>query len=104
VRYEHLIHNLEDSGVVIYYQCEDGCPDLVAELETILNPLIADGRHIVLARNDPNWVENGQQLHKDMGARIALAAWRKLLLMDEVNADTILNFIEKYEGIDHHRG
>jgi hypothetical protein len=39
-----------------------------------------------------------------MGAPIALAAWRKLLLMDEVNADTIRTFIERYEGIDHHRG
>ena len=28
-RYEHLIHNLEDGGVVVYYQCPDGCPDLV---------------------------------------------------------------------------
>ena len=104
VRYEHLLHNLEDAGVVIYYQCEDSCPEVVAELETIIDPFLANGRHVVLARNDPNWVENGQQMHKDMGARIALAAWRKLLLMDEVDAETIRTFIEKYEGIDHHRG
>jgi hypothetical protein len=104
VRYEHLIHNLEDRGVVVYYQCETDCPELVAELESILEPYIASGRHIVLARNNPAWVENGQQLHQDMGAPIALTAWRKLLLMDEVDAETIQKFIEKYEGIDHHRG
>jgi hypothetical protein len=104
VRYEHLIHNLEDSGVVVYYQCEDGCPELVAELEAVLEPFLADGRHVVLARNDPNWSMSGQAMHKDMGARIALVAWRKLLLMDEVNADTIRTFIERYEGIDHHGG
>ncbi len=105
VRYEYLIHNLEDSGVVVYYQCEDGCPDLVAQLEEVLDPFLANGRHVVLARNDPTWVEGSSgPLHKDMGARIALTAWRKLLLMDEVNADTIRTFIEKYEGIDHHRG
>ncbi|MCC6457717.1 MAG: DUF3105 domain-containing protein [Caldilineaceae bacterium] len=104
-RYEHLIHNLEDRGVVIYYQCEDGCPEIVAELEAIVEPYLADGRHIVLTRNDPTWVVGtSQPLHKDMGAPIALAAWRKLLLMDEVNADTIRTFIERYEGIDHHRG
>lgn len=104
-RYEHLIHNLEDSGVVIYYQCEDGCPELVAELEAIVEPYLAEGRHVVLTRNDPNWVVGGSApLHKDMGARIALTAWRKLLLMDEVNADTIRTFIDRYEGIDHHRG
>ena len=105
VRYEHLIHNLEDAGVVVYYQCEDGCPELVAELEAVLEPYIAEGRHVVLARNDPTWVEGSSApLHKDMGARIAVTAWRKLLLMEEVNADTIRTFIEKYEGIDHHRG
>jgi hypothetical protein len=104
-RYEHLIHNLEDSGVVVYYQCEDGCPEVVAELEAILEPYLAEGRHVVLARNDPTWVVGtSQPLHKDMGARIALTAWRKLLLMDEVNADTIRTFIDRYEGIDHHRG
>jgi hypothetical protein len=59
---------------------------------------------VVLARNDPSWVENGEPMHQDMGSRIAILAWRKLLLMDEVNADTIRTFIEKYEGIDHHRG
>lgn len=104
VRYEHLIHNLEDGGVVVYYQCEDGCPEVVAELEEILAPYFASGAHVVLARNDPTWVENGQPMHKDMGSRIALVAWRKLLLMDEVNADTIRTFVDKYEGIDHHRG
>jgi hypothetical protein len=104
-RYEHLIHNLEDRGVVVYYQCEDDCPELVAELEAIVEPYLAEGRHVVLTRNDPTWtVGTSQPLHKDMGAPIALAAWRKLLLMDEVNADTIRTFIERYEGIDHHRG
>ncbi len=104
-RYEHLIHNLEDAGVVIYYQCEDGCPELVAELEAVVEPYLADGRHVVLTRNDPNWVVGGSAtLHQDMGARIALTAWRKLLLMDEVDAETIRTFIDRYEGIDHHRG
>jgi hypothetical protein len=103
VRYEHLIHNLEDAGVVVYYQCDDDCPDLVAQLEEVLEPYITSGRHVVLVRNDPSWVENGQQMHKDMGARIALTAWRKLKLMDEVNPDTIRTFIDKYEGIDHHQ-
>jgi hypothetical protein len=78
---------------------------VVAELEEILQPYLDADRHVVLARNDPTWVEGASQpLHKDMGARIALTAWRKLLLMDEVDAETIRTFIERYEGIDHHRG
>jgi hypothetical protein len=104
-RYEHLVHNLEDGGVVVYYQCEDGCPELVAELESILEPYFAAGRHVALVPNDPTWTVGGSQpLHRDMGARIALTAWQRLLTMDEVDAETIRQFIERYEGIDHHQG
>ncbi len=104
VRYEHLIHNLEDGGVVIYYQCADGCPALVAELEAVVEPFLRAGRRVVLARNDPTWtIGSGYTPHQDMGAPIALTAWRRLLLMDTVDAATIGTFIERYEGIDNHR-
>lgn len=101
VRYEHLIHNLEDGGVVVYYQCPDGCPEMVEELRAIIEPMADSGMHVVLAPNVPG---NSEALHEDMGAPIALTAWRKLLLMDEVDEETIRTFIERYEGIDHHRG
>jgi hypothetical protein len=39
-----------------------------------------------------------------MGATIALTAWGKLLTMDAVDAAAIRTFVERYEGIDHHRG
>lgn len=102
-RYEHLIHNLEDGGVVVYYQCPDGCPDVVQELSALVQPYINQGRHVVLVPNDPDWTINGSQpLQQDMGARIALAAWQRLLKLDEVDSAAIRTFIERYEGIDHH--
>jgi hypothetical protein len=102
-RYEHLVHNLEDGGVVIYYQCPDGCPEIVQELEELVQPYIAQGRHIVLAPNDPAWsINNGPPLHQDMGARIALTAWQRVLKLDEVDSGAIRAFIQRYEGIDHH--
>jgi hypothetical protein len=105
VRYEHLIHNLEDGGVVVYYQCPEGCPELVAELEAVLEPFWAADRNVVLAPNDPNFrIGASAPLHKDMGAQIVLTAWRKHLAMDGVDAETIRTFVERYEGIDHHRG
>jgi hypothetical protein len=105
VRYEHLIHNLEDGGVVIYYQCPEGCPELVDELEAVLEPYFAAGRHVVLTPNDPEFrIGASAPLHGTMDARIALTAWRKQLLLDEVDAETIRTFIERYEGIDNHRG
>ncbi len=102
-RYEQLIHNLEDSGVVIYYQCADGCPDLVAQLADLVQPLIDSGRHVLVAPNDPTWtLPNGEQPHQDMGAPIAVVAWRHLLKLDAFDAERINAFIDAFEGIDHH--
>lgn len=102
-RYEHLVHNLEDGGVVIYYQCAGGCPALVNQLEALVQPYIASGRHVVLAPNDPAWQINGSQpLQQDMGATIAVTAWQHILKLDAVDEAKIQAFIERYEGLDHH--
>jgi hypothetical protein len=103
--YEYLVHNLEDGGVVIYYQCPDGCPDTVTALEKVVQPFLDKNRHVVLAPNDPSWLDaSGQPRHKDMGALIALTAWGNMLKLDAVDEDRIREFINKYEGIDHHTG
>lgn len=102
-RYEHLVHNLEDGGVVIYYQCPEDCPEMVQELKTLVQPFIDQGRHVVLAPNDPTWsINGGPPLHQDMEARIALTAWQQILKMDEVDSGVIRAFIQRYVGIDHH--
>lgn len=103
--YEYLVHNLEDGGVVVYYQCPNGCPDTVTALEKIVQPYLNTNRHVVLTPNDPAWLDaSGRARHKDMGALIAVAAWGKLLKLDTVDAEKIREFIDKYEGIDHHTG
>ncbi|MFN8467901.1 MAG: DUF3105 domain-containing protein [Caldilineaceae bacterium] len=103
--YEYLVHNLEDGGVVIYYQCPDGCADTVTALEKVVQPYLNGNRHVVLAPNDPSWVDaSWQSQHKDMGALIALTAWGNLFKLDAVDEDRIRAFIDKYEGIDHHTG
>ncbi len=107
VRYEQLIHNLEDGGVIIYYQCEDNCPELVDQLDAYARPLIAAGRHLVVVRNDPTWTgDEGSvtPLHKDMGAQIALVAWQRIDKFDGFDEARIRAFFERYEGIDHHSG
>lgn len=102
-RYEQLLHNLEDAGVVIYYQCPDGCPELVEQLRNLAQPLIDGGRHILVAPNDPSWTTpTGEQPHQDMGAPIAVTAWRRTLKLDAFDAEQINAFIEAFEGIDHH--
>ncbi|MEZ4619773.1 MAG: DUF3105 domain-containing protein [Caldilineaceae bacterium] len=51
-RYEHLVHNLEDGGVIVYYQCADGCPETVANLEELVRPYVDRGAHVVMVPND----------------------------------------------------
>lgn len=102
-RYEHLVHNLEDGGVVIWYQCPEGCPEILAELRDIVQPYLDRGEHVVLAPNEPTWsIDGGAPLHKDMEATIAITAWQRILKMDEVDAEMIRAFIERFEGLDHH--
>ena len=104
-RYENLVHNMEDAGVLIYYQCPDNCPDLLKQLSDIADSYIKAGKHVAVIPNNPSWTVNGSQpLHKDMGAHIALTAWTKILKMDQVDAAKIRKFIDQYEGIDHHVG
>jgi hypothetical protein len=104
IRYEQVIHNLEDGGVAVYYQCAGGCPDLVAQLAEIVAPYADAGRHVIMLPNDPAWTINGSQPpHQDMSARIALVAWQRLDKFDIFDADRIRTFIERYEGIDHHQ-
>ena len=103
IRYEQLIHNLEDGGVVLYYQCEEACPELVEQLTDLAQPFIDGGRHVIVVPNDPTFsINDGPPLHQDMGAKIAAVAWGRVLKFDEFDKDALRIFIERYEGIDHH--
>lgn len=83
------IHNLEDGGVGVQYYCPEGCPELVAELTTIVGQY--DDR-VFMAPYD-----------RDFGARIALTAWTRIEKLDEFDAAAVRRFIEAYRGLDHHR-
>lgn len=103
VRYEQILHNLEDSGVAIYYQCEDGCPELVSQLEEVVTAYQRAGKKVLLAPNDPTWtVNNSLPLHQDMESRIALTAWQRIDKFNDFDEARIRKFIDRYEGIDHH--
>jgi hypothetical protein len=101
IPYQLLLHNMEDGGVIIYYQCSDGCPDKVKTLTSIVNSYVDNGGRVVLAPNMPGW-SNGVTGHDDMNAEIALTAWNRILKMDEVDEERIRAFVQKYQGIDHH--
>ena len=81
------LHNLEQGGVIIHYDCSDGCPDVVAELRAIMAEA---GEDLLILHPYP-----------DMDHQIVLTAWARMLSLDEVDRDAILDFIERFRGIDH---
>jgi hypothetical protein len=83
---EEQVHNLEDGGVVIQYNCPDGCPELVEKLSAITRRY----ERLLLAP------------YSGMDKRIALTAWRRLDTFDEFDEQRIIRFINAHIGIDHH--
>ena len=82
---ELQVHNLEDAGVVIQYNCT--CPEVVEKLTAI-------------ARKYPTQILLAP--YPTMQSRIALTAWTRLEIMDNVDEARIERFIRAYRGIDHH--
>jgi hypothetical protein len=82
---ELQVHNLEDGGVVVQYNCT--CPELVDKLRGIVSRY---DRFVVLAP------------YPGMKTRIALTAWTRLDRFEEFD-ETRIRFIDAYRGVDHHK-
>jgi hypothetical protein len=86
IQLELQVHNLEDGGVVVQYNCD--CPELVEQLRKIVQ---AYDKHVILAP------------YPSMKSRIALTAWTRIDTLDDFDERRIRRFINSYRGIDHHR-
>jgi len=84
---ELQVHNLEYGGVLVQYNCPQGCPDLIARLRGIV---LRYDQSVILAP------------YPGMDAKIALTAWTHLDKLDEFDEKRIVRFIGAYRGIDHH--
>ena len=82
---ELQVHNLEDGGVMVQYNCD--CPELVEKL-TALVKRYPD--HVILAP------------YPGMKSKIALTAWERIERLAEFDEAGIVRFIKAYRGIDHH--
>ena len=85
----YQVHNLEDGGVIMHYNCPEGCPDEVAALRDIMADVGPD--RLIL------------HPYTNMESRFAVTAWTRLLTLDAVDRDQIVAFIDAYRGLDHHR-
>ena len=91
--------------MIVYYQCADGCPETIKQLEEIVTPYVNAGKKVVMTPNDPAFTAGtNRPVHQDMKSTITLTAWGRLLTMEEVDATKIGSFIDRYQGIDHHSG
>ena len=88
---ELQVHNLEDGGVVVQYNCpqtEPGCKNLIEKLSQVVKRY----DHTILAP------------YPSMKERIALTAWSRIDKFNEFDEKRIVRFIDAYIHIDHHRG
>jgi hypothetical protein len=92
---ELFIHNLEDGGVVLTYDCPDGCDDLKSELTALVEDV---GGNVVLTPYTGI-------AHEGTSYRAAAVAWTRIFYFDEFTEDNeseLRTFISIYEGVDHH--
>ena len=83
---ELQVHNLEDGGVMVQYNCDD-CQEMVDQLAPVVRRY---DEFVILAP------------YPDMDSRIALTAWGRIDKFDEFDNERVVAFIDAYAGIDHH--
>lgn len=87
---ELQLHNLEDGGIGIQYNCslvENDCKQLVESLATI-------------AKKYPDKVFMAP--YPKLDTKIALTAWTRLDKFNDFDQDRIQLFVKAFKGIDHH--
>lgn len=77
---ELYIHNMEHGGVILHYNCPDGCPDEVAQMEEIVQ------------RTD----ETILMPNPNIESRFALTAWNWVLTMDEYDDGQARDFVRSH--------
>lgn len=101
---EIQVHNLEDGGVLIQYNCKD-CQDLIANLEGIAR-LYQEKARGERAKTGSRHRSRYEHLilapYPGMDAKITLTAWGRIDKFVEFDKARIIRFIEAYIGIDHH--
>ena len=86
---ELQVHNLEDGGVVVQYNC----PQPSEECKTLVEKLAQIVRRYERAILAP---------YPGMSHKITLTAWTRIDKFNEFDEKRIVSFIEAYHKIDHH--
>jgi len=87
---ELQVHNLEDRGVVVQYNCSQTEPDCKALIEQLAEIVRRYQELVILAP------------YPKMSHKIALTAWSRIDKFNEFDEQRIVRFIDAHIGIDHH--
>jgi Protein of unknown function (DUF3105) len=102
---ELQVHNLEDGGVIIQYNCQS-CDELIAKLQTLAKRYLEKAAREKFKAADPEMPTKYEHLilapYPGMDATIALTAWGRIDKLKGYDEARITRFIEAYIGIDHH--
>ena len=77
---ELFIHNMEHGGIILHYNCPDGCPDEIEQMSEIVS--LTDETILM-----PN---------PDMESRFTLTAWNWLLTMEEYDDSLARDFVKSH--------
>lgn len=87
---ELQVHNLEDGGVIVQYNCPLTNPECAPLIEKLAAIVRRYSSNVILAP------------YPGMKEKIALTAWSRIEKLDDFDENRILRFIEAYIHIDHH--
>src|SRR3989338_6248949 len=100
---ELQLHNLEDGGVVVQYNCMPGIDPQNqatpgAEVQDECKKLVENLSGIVKKYSDKVLMAP----YPKLDSRIALTAWTRLDKFSDFDEERIQKFIKAFKGIDHH--
>jgi len=96
---ELFVHNLEDGGVVLTYDCSDTCSELTDGMRGALEEF--SGENLMMT------AYTGIQDAEGVPHLGAVVAWTRVFYFDDWSSDTqkdVYNFIRLFEGINNHVG
>ena len=96
---ELQVHNLEDGGVLIQYDCKD-CTEVTQKIESLAKEYFQKSQAA-----DQKSSRYGHLLvapYPGLDTTIVLTAWGKIDKLSAFDEARIRRFIEAYIGIDHH--
>ncbi len=98
------VHNLEDGGVLLQYDCSDGCPALQAKLTDFANRILSDASLVNSRTGETHFIlaPYAGIRQASGGKPIALTAWTRIQYFDDVDVDAMMNFVRAYINVDHH--